>query len=152
MESVCCYWELIMLEARFATIVIGGLVSNELVSAWLVIAITLCLLLMQATLKPYMETAEDVPHWSSANKMGTVGYSSQLVVLVVGLLCVLLGDSASEAVKIVLALIAVVALLVPLALVAKASVMYKDAYVGVATDVVNNVLHKSGSDEEKATE
>ena len=114
-----------MLEVRFATMFVGGLVSNALVSASLVFAITLGLLLMQAKLKPYKETAHDAAHWSSANKMGTVGYSSQLVVLAVGLLCVILGDSASEAVKIVLALIAVVALMVPLVLTAKAIAMNK---------------------------
>ena len=112
-----------MLEVRFATIFVGGLVSNALVSASLVFAITLGLLLMQAKLKPYKETAHDVAHWSSANKMGTVGYSSQLVVLAVGLLCIILGDFTSEAVKIVLTLIAVVALMVPLALTAKIIVL-----------------------------
>ena len=149
-ESICCYWELIMLEVRFATIFVGGLVSNALVSASLVFTITLGLLLMQAKLKPYKETAHDAAHWSSANKMGTVGYSSQLVVLAVGLLCVILGDFTSEAVKIVLTLIAVVALMVPLALTAKIIVLNKDEYVGMATDVVSNVLHDSRSDEEKA--
>ena len=148
-ESICCYWELIMLEVRFATILVGGFVSNALVSASLVIAITLGLLLMQAKLKPYKETAHDVAHWSSANKMGTVGYSSQLVVLAVGLLCIILGDITSEAVKIVLTLIAVVALMVPLALTAKIIVLNKDEYVGIATDVVSNVLHDSTSDEEQ---
>ena len=141
-----------MLEARFATIFVGGLIPNALVSASLVIVITLYLLRMQAKLKPYKEMAEDVAQWSSANKMGTVGYSSQLVVLAVGLLCVILGDSASEAVKLVLALIAVVALVVPLALTAKIIVMNKDEYVGVATDVVSNVFHNPTSDEEKAAE
>ena len=139
-----------MLEVRFATIFVGGFVSNALVSASLVIAITMGLLLMQAKLKPYKETAHDAAHWSSANKMGTVGYSSQLVVLAVGLLCIILGDITSEAVKIVLTLIAVVALMVPLALTAKIIVLNKDEYVGMATDVVSNVLHDSRSDEEKA--
>ena len=148
-ESICCYWELIMLEVRFATILVGGFVSNALVSASLVIAITLGLLLMQAKLKPYKETAHDVAHWSSANKMGTVGYSSQLVVLAVGLLCIILGDFTSEAVKIVLTLIAVVALMVPLALTAKIIVLNKDEYMGIATAVVSNVLHDSTSDEEQ---
>ncbi len=141
-----------MLEVRFATIFVGGFVSNALVSASLVFTITLGLLLMQAKLKPYKETAHDAAHWSSANKMGTVGYSSQLVVLAVGLLCVILGDLdfTNEAVKIVLALIAVVALMVPLALTAKIIVLNKDEYVGMATDVVSNVMHDSRSDEEKA--
>ena len=140
-----------MLEMRFATIFVGAFVLDALVSASLVIAITLCLLLMQAKLKPYKETVEDAAHWSSANKMGTLGYSSQLVVLAVGLLCVILGDSASEAVKIVLALIAVVALMVPLVLAAKAIAMNKDTYVDVATAVVSNVLQDSSSDEENAS-
>lgn len=148
-ESVCCYWELIMLEVRFVTMFVGTFVSDPLLSASLVFAITLCLLLTQAMLKPYKETAEDAAHWSSANKMGTVGYSSQLVVLAVGLLCVTLGDSASEAVKIALTLIAVVALMVPLSLTAKIIVMNKDTYVRVATDIVRNVLHNSRSDEEQ---
>ena len=144
-----------MLEVRFVTMFVGPVVSDPLLSASLVFAITLCLLLTQAMLKPYKETAEDAAHWSSANKMGTVGYSSQLVVLAVGLLCIILGDSASEAVKIVLTLIAVVALMVPLALTAKSIMMNKDKYAGVATDVVksfNNVLHNSSSDEENAAE
>ena len=81
--------------------------------------------------------------------MGTVGYSSQLVVLAIGLLCITQGDSTSEAVKIVLALIAVVALMVPLSLTAKIIVMNKDTYVRVATDIVRNVLHNSRSDEEQ---
>ena len=150
-ESVCCYWEIIMLEVRFITMFVGGFVTDPLVAAPLVIAITLCLLLMQAKLKPHRETAEDAAHWSSANKMGTVGYSSQLVVLGIGLLCAFLGDSVSEAVQIVLTLIAVVALLVPLALTAKIIAMNKGTYVDAATDVVSNVLHKSGSGEENAT-
>ena len=165
-DSVCCYWELIVLEARFATIFVGRFVpdvikddfgrkAGALVSALLTIAITLWLLHMMAKLKPYRETAEDAAHWSSANKMGTLSYNSQLVVLAVGLLCIILGDSASEAIKIVLTLIAVVALMVPLALTAKSIMMNKDKYAGVATDVVksfNNVLHNSSSDEENAAE
>ena len=138
-------------DASHDAIFVGGFVSNVLVSPSLVIAITLCLLLMQAKLKPYRETAEDAAHWSSANKMGTLGYSSQLVVLAVGLLCVILGDSASEAVKIVLALIAVVALMVPLVLTAKAIAMNKDTYVDVATTAVSNILQDSSSDEENAS-
>ena len=77
---------------------------------------------------------------------------TESMVLAVGLLCVILGDSASEAVKLVLALIAVVALVVPLALTAKIIVVNKDEYVGVATDVVSNVFHNPTSDEEKAAE
>ena len=62
---------------------------------------------------------------------------------------IILGDITSEAVKIVLTLIAVVALMVPLALTAKIIVLNKDEYVGIATDVVSNVLHDSTSDEEQ---
>ena len=143
-----------MLEVRFITIFVGGLVTavSPLVAASLVIIITLCLLLMQTKLKPYKETAEDAAHWSSANKMGTVGYISQLVVLGVGLLCAILDDSVSEAIKIALSLIAVVALLIPLTLTAKIIVLNKHTYISAASDVVSNVLHKPGSDEEIAAQ
>ena len=129
-----------MLEVRFLTIFIGKYVADPITSASLVIAITLGLLIMQARLKPFRESAEEATHWSSCNKMGTVGYISQLVVLAVGLLSIILADSLSNAVEVLLTLVAVVALLVPLTLTAKIIEMNKATYVSVATSAIGNVL------------
>ena len=135
-----------MLEVRFLTIFIG--IADPITSASLVIAITLGLLIMQARLKPFRESAEEAAHWSSCNKMGAVGYISQLVVLAVGLLSIILADSLSNAVEVLLTLVAVVALLVPLALTGKIFEMNKATYVSVATSAIDNVLSDAvgGSD------
>lgn len=140
-DSICFAWELIVLEARFLTIVIGQFDRlYPITSASLVIAITLGLLIIQACLKPFRESAEEAAHWSSCNKMAIVGYTSQLVVLAVGLLCTILADSLSNAVEVLLALVAAVALLVPLTLMVKIVEMNKATYASVATGVVSNVL------------
>ncbi len=128
-----------MLEVRFLTMFIGSSEVNPIDSALLVMAITLGLLIMQACLKPFRESAEEAAHWSSCNKMGIVGYISQLVVLAVGLLCIL-ADPLSDAFEVLLTLVAVVALLVPLALTGKIFEMNKATYVGVATVAFDNVL------------
>ena len=147
-DSICFAWELIMLEVRFLTIFIGKNVADPITSASLVIAITLGLLIMQARLKPFRESAEEAAHWSSCNKMGAVGYISQLVVLAVGLLSIILADSLSNAVEVLLTLVAVVALLVPLTLTGKIFEMNKATYVSVATSAIDNVLSDAvgGSD------
>ena len=140
-----------MLEVRFLTMFIGNSEVNPIDSALLVMAITLGLLIMQACLKPFRESAEEAAHWSSCNKMGAVGYISQLVVLAVGLLCITLADSLSDVVEVLLTLVAVVALLVPLALTGKIFEMNKATYVGVTVAVIDNVLDAVGgsdSDEE----
>ena len=149
-DSICFAWELIMLEVRFLTMFIGKYVADLITSASLVIAITLGLLIMQACLKPFRESAEEAAHWSSCNKMGIVGYISQLVVLAVGLLCTILADSLTDAVEMLLTLVAVVALLVPLTLTGKIFEMNKATYVGVATVAFDNVLDAvGGSDSDK---
>jgi hypothetical protein len=134
-----------MLEVRFLTIAIGEIAEDPVTAASLVITITLGLLIMQAKLAPFRESAEEAAHWSSCNKMGTVGYTSQLVVLAVGLLCAILGDSVSKTVGVLLSLVAVVALVVPLALTVKIIVMNKATIASVATSVVANVLHNTGA-------
>lgn len=138
-----------MLEVRFLTIFIGGFV-RPIGAASLIIAITLGLLVKHAELRPFRESESEAAHWSSSNKIGTVGYVSQLVVLAVGLLCAILGDSLSEAVGVLLSLVAVVALVVPLALTLKITSMSKATIASAATSVVANVLHStdasSGSD------
>eukprot|EP01046_Picozoa_sp_COSAG06_P026536 COSAG06_NODE_2287_length_7155_cov_20.776927_8_plen_350_part_00 len=156
-DSVCFAWELIMLEVRFLTIFIGWhgkYAADPITSASLVIAITLLgLLIMQACLKPFRESVEEAAHWSSCNKMAAVGYISQLVVLAVGLLSIILADSLSNAVEVLLTLVAVVALLVPLMLTGKIFEMNKATYVSVATSVIDNVLSDAvgGSDSDPST-
>lgn len=143
-----------MLEVRFTTMFIGSPIGIDVMgstgqdTALAVIAITLCLLIIQAVLKPYMETAEEAAHWSSPNKMGIVGYLSQLVVLVVGVLSIMFEDSQDDAIGVVLSLVAAVALVLPLGLTGTAIVQNKDEYVGAATNVVHNILGDSDSEEE----
>lgn len=133
-----------MLEVRFVTMYIGAFGADPITGALVVIAITLCLFIAQVRLKPFKETAEEAAHWSSSNKMGTVGYISQLVVLTIGLLSAMLVDSPSPIANVLLSAVAVVALLIPLGLTAKAIALNKEAYASVATDMVSsamNILH-----------
>ena len=134
-----------MLEGRFLTMLIGVLVTDPIVAASWVIAITVALLSMQATLKPFHESAEQAAQWSSCNKMSIVSYSSQLVVLVVGLVNIIWHGSLSSTITWLLSLVAVVALVIPLVLTGKIIAMNKDTYARVGTSVVNNVLHEAES-------
>ena len=58
----------------------------------------------------------------------------------IGLLCIILADSLSNAAEVLLALLAAVALFVPLTLMVKIVAMNKATYASVATGVVSNVL------------
>ena len=144
-NSICFAWELIILEMRFLTILIGALVMDPIVAAWLVITITVALLCVQAKLKPFRESREEAEHWSSCNKMSVVCYSSQLVVLVVGLVNIILYGSWSSTIRLLLSLVAVVALVVPLVLTGMIIAMNKDTYARVATDAMNNIMYEAES-------
>ena len=97
---------------------------------------------MHIAVKPYMETEEEAAHWSGPNTMGTVSYVSQLMVLAIGLLSLILEDSLDDTTEVLLALVAIVALVVPLGLTGMAIAMNKTTYVSQATNVVSNVLHQ----------
>lgn len=86
------YWELLVLEVRFAIMTIGAVFDDPLISALLVAAATLGLLVMQAVSKPFLETPEQEAHWSSVNKMAVVSYACTLVFLLVGLVSILSGS------------------------------------------------------------
>ncbi len=144
-ESICYAWELLVLEVRFLIIIIGGLIMDPIISALAAIVITLCLLIMHVWFKPYKETAKEAAHWSSSNRMGTVSYCTQLVVLAVGFLCNMMGDSLSNSLNVMLSLVAVVALSIPLALTGKIVAINKEMYESVVTDTVSNVFHVEGS-------
>jgi hypothetical protein len=85
--------------------------------------------------------------------MGTVGYISQLVVLAIGLLCIILDGLLGNGVKALLSLVAVVALVVPLALTGKIISTNKATIASAATGFASNVLYSTGAsdgDEEDA--
>lgn len=90
-EGMCPYWELLMLEVRFAIMIIGSVIGDPLISALLVAAATSGLLVIQAVSKPFLETPEQEAHWSSVNKLAVVSYACTLVFLLVGLVSILSG-------------------------------------------------------------
>lgn len=114
-EGICPYWELIVLESRFATIFIGSFMHDSLLAAIFIIVVTLGLFITHIKLKPFLETIDEATHWSSANQMGVLGYVCTLVILMIGLVSIL-GDPLDETVALVLALLALLVIMLPLAL------------------------------------
>lgn len=105
-------WDLIVLEVRFATIAVGVFIQDPVTAASICAAITLGLLIMQAKYRPFLETAEQANHWAAPNKMGVLGFVSQLVVLFVGIVSIV--AKPTGALALMLTIIAVIAVLVPL--------------------------------------
>ena len=104
-----------MLEARFATSLIGSFTQAQpIVGALISIIITSALLVLQTKQEPFLETSAAAAHWSSANRMAVVAYGCQLVVLAVGLLSILVAP-LGDVIAVLLALPALAALVVPLA-------------------------------------
>ena len=96
-RAPCFFWELLYLEARFATIAAGAFSrQHPLTSAWTIIGITTAMLGLQLKLKPFLESAEQAKRLLSSNNMGVLGYISQLVVLLAGVLSLWMGWGAVE--------------------------------------------------------
>ena len=84
------------------------------------IVLTVVMLGLQHVNKPFMESEEEAEHWSSPNKMATLAYICQLIVMIAGLA----SDNSSAdtvagvALHVALSLIVMIALFLPLSLAA----------------------------------
>ena len=128
-----------MLEARFATVIVGNTVDDPLAGACLVVLFMLGLLAMQAGFKPLRETQEEAEHWSSPNKMSLLASACTLVISLVGLVSVM--SNPDGAVGLLLSLLAVMALITPLVLTIIASSGAKSTKSDETSIAVTNPLH-----------
>jgi hypothetical protein len=118
-RPVCFWWEIIYLENRFA-VIIAEQMLDPVAAVCVGIVLTVVMLGLQHVNKPFMESEEEAEHWSSPNKMATLAYICQLIVMIAGLA----SDNSSAdtvagvALHVALSLIVMIALFLPLSLAA----------------------------------
>lgn len=106
-------WELLVLESRFVTMAAGAILYPT-IACGVCIFVTVAILGLHIKLKPFLTTPEEEAHWSSANKMGTLGLICTLVMLFVGLKSLINPDDGGG--LDFFSLVGVVALVLPLIL------------------------------------
>ena len=81
----CYWWDLMYIETRFATLLVGGLVKNKSTAAFSILGIATGTLALQLIFKPFQETQEEKGKWTSTNNVGVLSYACQVIVLLCGL-------------------------------------------------------------------
>jgi hypothetical protein len=84
-EARCYWWDIVYIEARFATLVAGSLIEDKNTSVLSILGIAVCMLVLQVVFKPFRETDQEKAKWTSTNHVGVLSYACQVIVLLCGL-------------------------------------------------------------------
>eukprot|EP01047_Picozoa_sp_COSAG01_P040572 COSAG01_NODE_3427_length_6093_cov_9.704943_2_plen_806_part_00 len=85
-RPACYWWEILYLEARFATIA-AELMLPPITAALVILGLSATLLCLSIWLRPFEEMDDEATSWrTSANRQATIAYVCQLVVVSCGLI------------------------------------------------------------------
>ena len=140
-------WLQMLLEMRFALILLGTLLRNHVASQCICLAITGFGLALQLKRRPFVESVAAAKHWTSLNKQAAMALFCQVCALALGLVSTLTEASTTDtdsALGITIALGVLVAFLAP-------------ALMTIASEVVHlrelaRALHDEGNARVVATD
>ena len=113
------WWDLWLLEARFIEF-IAALVADGMRGSIICLVTSIIILALQMTRKPFLESDIQAAHWTSPNKVATLSYVSQIMLLVSGIVSEMvdMGDDSTtlSAANVLLLIISVPAIFIPVAI------------------------------------